>query len=314
MQLLTDTQKRTAQAIVNIFETGSVRGVYSQVTLIEGDSGELTYGRSQTTLASGNLFELIDGYCARQGARFAEALQPFLPALQARDSDLNTNSHFHNLLRAAADDAVMRDTQDEFFDSKYWASAVRIAQRDGISTPLGVAVVYDSVVHGSWPRIRQRVLEDPEVGTVDDVGEQAWILEYVETRRAWLANHSRRDLRLTVYRMKAMDALIAQNAWMLEIPLVVRGLEINQETLRATPPRVYDGPEPRSRELQLTTPLQRGLDVRLVQVALSGLGHRTVADGIFGRASKGVMETFQRDRGLAVTGTVGLAEYEALGL
>lgn len=312
MQLLTATQRRTAQAIVNIFETGSVRGDYGQVTLIPGDTGELTYGRSQTTLASGNLFELLAAYCQRPGAGFGAALSPFLAALQAKDSALNTDSHFHNLLRSAADDAVMRDTQDEFFDSKYWESAVRIAKRDGIALPLGVAVVYDSVVHGSWSLMRRRVLDAS--GTVADLGEPAWIVQYVETRHDWLANHPRRDLRPTVYRMEAMRRLIDQDAWRLELPLVVRGQEIRPESFCAAPPHVYDGPKPRSRQILVAAPLQRGLDVRLVQLALSGLGHQILADGIFGRASKGVVEAFQRDRGLVVTGTVGMAEFEALGL
>ncbi len=65
--MLTDLQKRTAQAIVNIFETGRVRGDYAKVTLIPGDPGHLTYGRSQTTLASGNLHLLINA-CAHRGA------------------------------------------------------------------------------------------------------------------------------------------------------------------------------------------------------------------------------------------------------
>src|SRR6218665_2633545 len=55
---LTATQRASCEAIVNIFETGSVRGEYGQVTLIPGDTGRLTYGRSQTTLGSGNLFKL----------------------------------------------------------------------------------------------------------------------------------------------------------------------------------------------------------------------------------------------------------------
>ena len=48
--MLTITQKKTAQAIINIFETGVVLGNYGQVTLIDGDTGHLTFGRSQTTL------------------------------------------------------------------------------------------------------------------------------------------------------------------------------------------------------------------------------------------------------------------------
>ena len=53
--MLSEQQKPTAQAIVNLFETGRVRGDYAGVTLIPGDTGHLTSGRSQTTLASGNL-------------------------------------------------------------------------------------------------------------------------------------------------------------------------------------------------------------------------------------------------------------------
>jgi chitosanase len=312
MNLLTDTQKRVAQAIVNIFETSSVRGDYSRVTLIEGDTGQLTYGRSQTTLTSGNLFKLIHQYCQRPGARFGEALSEFLSDLEAQDPGLNHHSHFHNLLRASADDLVMRDTQDEFFDSEYWATADRIARRDGICTPLGVAVVYDSVVHGSWPMIRRRVNES--LGMVEDTDERTWITEYVKARHDWLANHRRLDLRPTVYRMASLGRLIEQEAWMLELPLVVRRLEINQQALFATPPYVYDGPEPRSREIVVTSPLQRGLDVRLVQVALSEAGHDVRADGIYGRVSKGIVESFQHENGLAVTGAIGVSDFEALGL
>ena len=49
--MLTELQKKTTHAIVNIFETGSAHGHYAQVTLMSGDTGHLTYGRSQRTLA-----------------------------------------------------------------------------------------------------------------------------------------------------------------------------------------------------------------------------------------------------------------------
>ena len=52
--ILTELQRKTIQAMVNIFETSAVLGRYAQVTLIPGDTGGLTYGRSQTTINSGN--------------------------------------------------------------------------------------------------------------------------------------------------------------------------------------------------------------------------------------------------------------------
>jgi len=304
--MLTDTQKRAAEAIVNIFETGEVRGDYGSVTVIPGDTGHLTFGRSQTTLSTGNLGVLVTQYVDAHGARFADALQSYLARLQARDLSLDADGHLHNVLRATADDPVMRDTQDSFFDERYWAPAERAATRGGISSPLGVGVVYDSNVHGSWALIRDRV--NAAVGTVSAAGERPWITRYVEERRAWLAGSSRKDLRATVYRMDAMHRLTELDAWALTLPLVVRGAEISLLSLAAAPRGCYDGPEPGTRPLAVQAPLQRGLDVRLLQLGLSRRGIGVKADGIFGRDAARAVSDYQTTNRLPVTGSadVGL--------
>src|SRR5207244_3971494 len=125
---ITDIQKKTAEAIVNIFETSHVEGDYGKVTLLSGDSGHLTYGRSQTTLASGNLFLLIKAYCETPHAQCAGMLQPYLPRLSNRDLALDQDLNFRQILREAGDDPVMHDTQDRFFDSVYWAPALQSAR------------------------------------------------------------------------------------------------------------------------------------------------------------------------------------------
>ena len=73
------TQTRTIQAIVNLFETSQVRGDYGQVTVLAGDTGHLTFGRSQTTLGSGGLHDLI----ARVLRQQRRALRPQAHALAA---------------------------------------------------------------------------------------------------------------------------------------------------------------------------------------------------------------------------------------
>jgi len=297
---LTSLQARTAKAIVNIFETGAVLGVYGQVTLISGDSGHLTYGRSQTTLGSGNLYDLILRYCTNPGARFSQRLSPYLERLRKRDLSLDTDGLFANLLRAASDDPVMRGVQDGFFDDVYWVPALAEAQKHGLRTALGTAVVYDSVVHGSWNAMRLDT--DAAVGDPSVAGEPAWIAKYIQVRRNWLATNARADLRPTVYRMDALRALVDQGRWGLSLPLVVRQHEISQATLDGQPPGCYDGPAAGSRSLALSTPLLRGLDVRLVQLGLSERQMSIVADGIFGQASQKAIETYQIARGLAATG------------
>jgi chitosanase len=303
--MLTSTQKKTAEAIVNLFETGQVLGDYSQVTLIAGDTGHLTYGRSQTTLGSGNLHDLLKRYCANAGARFGARIAPSLPRFASLDFSLDQDRKLHNILRACADDPVMRDTQDTFFDEVYWQPASRAAERLGITSPLGVAVVYDGFVHGSWKAMRDRTIQ--QVGEVTSAGEKPWITKYVATRRAWLAGHARADLRATVYRMDAFQRLIDQDYWGLELPLVVRGKEISAATLFATPPGCYDGPPPGSRPLIVQSPLQRGLDVRLVQLGLFDAGFALLADGVFGRTSERHIREYQSTHGLTPTGVADAA-------
>ena len=227
--MLTPTQKQTAQSIVNLFETGAVLGEYGSVTVIPGDTGHLTFGRSQTTLGSGNLHDLLQRYCRNDGARFGHRLAPWLPRFAAVDLGLDNEPRLHNLLRATADDPVMRETQDQFFDEVYWQTAARIAANLGVTSALGTAVVYDSTVHGSWKAMRDRTIA--QSGSIATLGEKKWIAAYVATRRTWLTKHPRSDLRKTAYRMDAFQRLIEQGYWGLELPLVVRGAEISSTTL-----------------------------------------------------------------------------------
>lgn len=312
--MLSDLQKRAAQTIVNVFETSHVLGDYAQVTLLAGDTGHLTYGRTQTTLGSGNLADLIERYTEREDAAFARDLAPFLDRLHDRDLALDDELYFHNLLRAAADDPRMRAAQDAFFDQRYWEPALDAAGDAGIDSALGIAVVYDSRVHGSWGRMRRRT--DQAVGSVGEVGERRWISAYVAERRAWLASHSNTLLHATVYRMDAFSRLIEIDAWDLDLPFVVRGHEVSTLTLDGDPPGVFSGPPVRARELSLTQPIARGLDVRRVQLALSHPDHAqaVIADGLYGPGTRRGVVAFQELRGLPPTGRVDGPVFDALRL
>jgi chitosanase len=215
------------QGTVNVFETGSVRGDYAKVTLIRGDSGGLTYGRSQTTRNSGNLYLLLRDYCAAPGARFAEELRPYLSRMQKREAALDNDAKLKGYLRQAGEDAVMRSIQDSFFDRVYWQTAVAAAEKLGITTPLGMAVVYDSIIHGSWQKIASRTSQQVSFATA---GEKAWVKKYLQVRRAWLLSCAM-PLPNTVYRQDAFLKLIDNWNWDLDLPLTVRGCVISAKTL-----------------------------------------------------------------------------------
>ncbi len=128
--MVTDLQKKSVQAIVNVFETGGPLGDYGKVTLLAGDSGHLTYGRSQTTLASGNLLLLIRAYCGAPEAAFGAALAAFLGRLEDTDLGLDHDGSFRGLLAEAGDDPVMQTVQDAFFDRVYWEPAEAFLAHD----------------------------------------------------------------------------------------------------------------------------------------------------------------------------------------
>lgn len=309
---MTDMQKQTAQAIVNIFETGSAKGDYGNVTLMAGDTGHLTYGRSQTTLASGNLYLLIKAYCAVPGAQFAFALSDFLPRLSACDTTLDTDMNLRALLREAGGDPTMHSEQDQFFDRIAWKPSVQAAANCGLTTALGTCVVYDGHIQGSWGVIRD--LTNAASGQTSAIGERTWITDYVNQRRDWLANNSNASLHPTVYRMDVFLQLISADQWDLPLPLTVRGVLISQDVLSATAPVRASAQAPGVRLLRLQDSMLQGPDVTALQRALANTGIALSVDGIFGNATDAAVKQYQSQRGLSADGIVGPATRAALGL
>lgn len=255
-------QTATAVAIVNVFETGRVRGNYGGIAVIKGDSGHLSYGRSQASLGSGSLFALLNDYCARPHAQFAQQLSVYLPRFEQRDISLDTDEAVLTLLKRASLDGVMQQTQDRFFTDRFLAPALQAAQRVGITQPLGQTVVYDSHIQGGWSQLQPRV---GPIGAARD--EQSWIRAYIEIRRKWLLSLAP-PVPSTVYRMDTFRDLIAVNNWLLRLPVAVRGLTITETDLGLSPDRPT---------LRLTTPYMRNDDIRALQKALG-----ITEDGIYG--------------------------------
>lgn len=312
---MNDLQKLTAKAIVNIFETGRVCGDYGAVTLLKGDAGHLTYGRSQTTLGSGNLFLLIKAYCDRADAQFGVALTPYLQDLADRKTELDHDATLRQLLRDAGADPAMRSEQDRFFDEHYFDPACRAAEARGITTALGQAVVYDSFVHGGWSKVVARVGKPVGEGGLD---EHQWIAAYVDTRRDWLTKLPA-PLPACVYRMDSFKKLIQQDAWELPLALSVHGVVLSPEVLGADVPPVVraaalDPADAAPPILRLANPYLRGGEVTRLQEALASNGFANSRDGVFGPFTEALVRKFQESRKLRPDGVVGPLTRQALGL
>lgn len=310
-----DLQKQTIQAIVNIFETGRVGGDYGSVTVLKGDAGHLTYGRSQTTLASGYLFLLIKAYCERPDAQFATELRPYLGDLSIKSVKLDSNMNLREILREAGSDPAMRAEQDRFFDDHFFQPSCRAAQAKGISTALGQAVVYDSHIQGGFSRVT--ALVGVPIGP-NGATEEDWIAKYIAARKGWLAQLNP-PLPSTTYRMEAFADLVDKKAWELPLNLTIRGVTITPENLNSSgaivrAAAIDPADPPPGQILHLTSPYLRGEDVRKVQEALNTNGFQNSRDGTYGPFMEALVKKFQASRQLRVDGVVGPATRTALGL
>jgi chitosanase len=221
---LTTLQRKTAQAIIQVFETGRYSpGSYGSVSNAAGDAGGLSYGSHQVSLTSGNLYLLLRNYCD-QGGACASRLQPYMSRIANKERAVGASAQLQAVLREAGSDPIMKRVQDEYFDANFWRPSARDAQARKFVTPLAYALVFDGHIQGGWGKLAPRVSTK--------LAEREWCREYIRVRRAWLlAGHG--IVPKTVYRMDTFSDLVKLGNWDLDLPLKAHGVTITRQMLEA---------------------------------------------------------------------------------
>ncbi len=228
-----ETDVRWAAAIVKTFETGRPAGDPTAVAVLDDGAG-VSYGISQFTHRSGSLGAVVERYLAAGGVVGGCVLEHRLEVLRQRTApaiaQLARDASFKKALAAAGVTREMREAQDAVAFDLYMRPAIAACAGSGFRLPLSLAVVHDSITHGSYNKIRDRVRVDA-AGPEDF--EKAWITEYVRRRDAWLASIPR--LRATRYRTRFFLNRIALGRWEAALPLRVHGRLITASDLGITP-------------------------------------------------------------------------------
>lgn len=231
-----DVWRPTIWAITNIFESGRPEG--RPEAFQNRDSGVISYGRHQATLASGSLAAVLAAFFRRSDSSTSQALKnEYSQRIQERDSTLRNDGRLKELLLAAAAEPAMAEAQDEVFDNNFYRPAVEQARKRGIKTPLGVAIFYDTRIQGGLGDVLLAVTE--RVGAaVGEVDEATWLAAFLEEREKWLRRladrfEARRDrgsaeaIRVSVFRVKELQKLLEAGNLGLTGEFLVRGQKVS---------------------------------------------------------------------------------------
>lgn len=260
---------RKAAAIVNVFETGRPSGNYGALVVLNDGAG-ISFGIKQFTHRSGSLLQVVELYLAEGGSAGRAVIESRLPTLRRTTKlaieTLAADNEFKQALKAAAATSEMQAAQDAVATERYMAKALGECRALGLTLPLSLAVVYDSVVHGSWLSL------SGQLGPVRD--EKTWIKLYVEHRESWIKSIPR--LRTTSYRTTFFLKEIARANWQLKLPMYVHGylLKASDFPEAATPQLpptdpldTQPGPNPKGRDAQVAAPTLNEIEERVNAVA-----------------------------------------------
>jgi chitosanase len=221
---MTPELKARIKQVVNAFEMGTKEIRYSDIYIYRDGPNDIR----QITLSVGfteygNLKQVVQQY-VNDGGKYAEDFKPYLPKIGR--TALVDNAAFKNLLiKSSKEDPIMRAAQDKIYDQKYWDKAYEWFLDNDFKEPLSMMVIMDSFIHSGsiLGFLRNRFNESVPV---NGGNEKEWIKQYVSARRSWLANHSRKVLRNTVYRMDFMQYQMKRNNWAFNCPITAHGVKI----------------------------------------------------------------------------------------
>jgi chitosanase len=238
---LTELQRDTIQVITTIFETGRLPGpqAYATTALLADGAG-ISYGRHQATARSSSLTAILREYEARGGtllpgdyttlgSSMLADCEYLDAAARARGCRKPASAEVRDLmqrLRRWGTSPAMMGAQDKVFDRLYFTPALDYAESIGLVLPLSYSIVFDTYVHSGRARIDILRRTFPEMPPSRDGDERAWSTALLRARHGWLSAHPTPVIRGTAYRTQALLGLVAAGHWMLERPLVVRGVAI----------------------------------------------------------------------------------------
>lgn len=194
--------RKLAFHITSSFEGGRTNSLQT------ADSGIISYGKHQATLASGSLERVLKDYMHRTGNPIKASLNKYKELIENRDISLRNNKQFLSLLRDAANDPKMKESQDSVFTKDYWEPVVAISKKLKIKSSIGLAVLYDTKVQGGLQKIINQVAKRL---AGKEVTEKIYLEAFLDTRKSYLLDLARKKTTLGDHKSAQLIRNSAQN-------------------------------------------------------------------------------------------------------
>ena len=216
--------KPLIKQILLAFEQSSTKIKYDKIYKYDdGPNGIKQITLSFGITEFGNLRNFLKDYISADGENakyFASHID------KVGKVSLVTDNDFIDKLKESASDPIMQKCQEEAFEKMYIDPAYQFCTKNGLVKNLSKLVIADSYLHSGsiLSSLRNSFKE-----TVPSNGgnEEKWVECYCKARKSWLANHSRKILHNTVYRMNFMLDRIEKGDWELtQSPFNANGVKI----------------------------------------------------------------------------------------
>lgn len=226
------SQSSLAAQIISIFENNTPVLQYDFADVL-GDGRGLTAGRAGFTTGTQDLLLVVERY---RELSPVNDLAKYIPRLRvlARQWSGSTGGlrGLEKAWQVAAADPKFRQAQDDVVDSLYLNKAKRYAKRLGISTPLGLLILTDSIIqHGfgsdpdGLPALIKRTSRKVGGTPARTVSEYTWLSEFLMCRRLTLESASnyasRKVWAESTGRIDTLEQLLESGLWGLDQEVVV---------------------------------------------------------------------------------------------
>ncbi len=177
-----DRVRRAAFAMTSAFEGGGY------ATYQTYDSGIISYGRFQFTMAAGSFITVITRYCNQASGATVDGLRAYLPRINAKDESLRKDDSLKTLCKTAATDPIMQAIQDQVATESYWGAVIDLSITPrNIKSALAYALIFDmSIQHGKYNFLIPKAETELGVPSKSRVGENGVTEQQFITRVAKL--------------------------------------------------------------------------------------------------------------------------------